>query len=288
MTDYGPIFEKFRTIKNMPTKQVADGLVSPQFLRKFERGESDVSLTNLLLLLSRVHVTLDEFFQETDGTLDTWLNQIESDLETAVIARDSFLLKKIIKQLDYDYQETGDKKFLYFGLVAKRFYDILFYDVYDMAISPVMTYLRSNEEWGTMELYLSSYCYQEFSEEEALFYGLNLLKQKHASQSVNNWRWDVSLHFCLNLLVKHHLQKAKQILMSYREKVFMKNDLKNIHCNLFYVYLEGIYDLLNGKENDSEKVIMIFREVLKCEGYANQLDDTYEFFKTRARKLKDC
>lgn len=96
--------------------------------------------------------------------------------------------------------------------------------------------------------------------------------------SINNWRWDVSLHFCLNLLINHHLQKAKQILIRYREKVFMKNDLKNIHCNLFYVYLEGIYDLFNGKENDSEKVIMIFREVLKYEGYANQLDDTYGFF----------
>lgn len=163
MEEYGMVFERIRMSKNISTKEISHGIVTPQFLRKFERGESNIRAENLLALLSRMHITTDEFFYMADNTLDAWLNIIEYKIDKAINTSNSFLLKDLIVELDKEYEITRDKKYYYFSLVTKNIYDIVFYKVYDESIVDLLEYLRESEYWGTMELFLASYAANSFS-----------------------------------------------------------------------------------------------------------------------------
>ena len=38
---FGPTFKKLREMRTMSIKEAADGIVTPQFLRQFEKGEKN-------------------------------------------------------------------------------------------------------------------------------------------------------------------------------------------------------------------------------------------------------
>src|SRR5699024_8257580 len=61
MKSYGETFRKIREEKGYSMKQVAEGVVSISFLSKFERGDSDISLSLFVQLLDRLFLSFDEF-----------------------------------------------------------------------------------------------------------------------------------------------------------------------------------------------------------------------------------
>ncbi len=61
MQPFGPTLKELRLEKNYTLKDTADRIVSVQFRSNFEKGVSDIKLTNFVLLLNRIHVTFEEF-----------------------------------------------------------------------------------------------------------------------------------------------------------------------------------------------------------------------------------
>lgn len=61
MNSFGRIFRDLRIQKNYSLKDVSNGILSPSFLSKFERGETDISLRNFYALLERLNISLSEF-----------------------------------------------------------------------------------------------------------------------------------------------------------------------------------------------------------------------------------
>ncbi|QAS70024.1 hypothetical protein DLJ48_05530 [Oenococcus sicerae] len=56
----GQTFRHIRQNKHFSSKEVCAGIVSRSFLYKFEQGESDIAVSKLLQLLSRIAVSFDE------------------------------------------------------------------------------------------------------------------------------------------------------------------------------------------------------------------------------------
>lgn len=67
MTEYGEIFHKIRIGKSLTLVKSAGDVVSPSFLARFEKGESDISLQNFLAVLRNINVTTEEFFLMGDS-----------------------------------------------------------------------------------------------------------------------------------------------------------------------------------------------------------------------------
>lgn len=59
---FGPVFKAFRESKGYQAQEVAEGIVSVQFLRRFEKGEADIRLSNFSLLLGRINVSFNDFW----------------------------------------------------------------------------------------------------------------------------------------------------------------------------------------------------------------------------------
>lgn len=89
----GKFFQEFREKKNQSIMNTSEGIVTPQFLRKYERENGDIRFSNLLQLLGRLNITFDEFVFEIDDSMDVWLYKIEEEIDQAYHAGNSFLLK---------------------------------------------------------------------------------------------------------------------------------------------------------------------------------------------------
>ena len=63
----GRVFHDFRTNRNITLKQVADETVSVSQISRFERGETDISLTKFLKMLENMHVEMNEFMDTMRG-----------------------------------------------------------------------------------------------------------------------------------------------------------------------------------------------------------------------------
>lgn len=91
----GKFFQEFREKKNQSIMNTSEGIVTPQFLRKYERENGDIRFSNLLQLLGRLNITFDEFVFEIDDSMDVWLYKIEEEIDQAYHAGNSFFIKKI-------------------------------------------------------------------------------------------------------------------------------------------------------------------------------------------------
>ncbi|ROZ37954.1 helix-turn-helix domain-containing protein, partial [Enterococcus avium] len=122
----GKFFQEFREKKNQSIMNTSEGIVTPQFLRKYERENGDIRFSNLLQLLGRLNITFDEFVFEIDDSMDVWLYKIEEEIDQAYHAGNSFLLKKFVENQEKLYRQTNEERFLFAALIGKRFYNYIF------------------------------------------------------------------------------------------------------------------------------------------------------------------
>src|SRR5699024_10854915 len=72
-----------REEKGYSLRQVSKGILSASFLSKFERGESDISLSHFLRIIDRLNITLDEFSFAANGYQLSELDQLRADITFA-------------------------------------------------------------------------------------------------------------------------------------------------------------------------------------------------------------
>ena len=84
----GEIFREFRTNRNISLKQIADNTVSASQISRFERGETDISLSRFLRVLENMHVEMNEFMAAVHGYEQTEIIQFMSQLVPLEYKRD--------------------------------------------------------------------------------------------------------------------------------------------------------------------------------------------------------
>ena len=97
--EMGALLKKIRLSKNLTLKELASDYLSVSFLSKFERGESDISLSRFFLLLDKLDVSIEEFYGILSQDNPTHTEKL---LESA----------SIIKTIVYRYRSTLEKSFI--------------------------------------------------------------------------------------------------------------------------------------------------------------------------------
>lgn len=79
---FGQTYKRIRVLKGYSLSYAAKDICSPQFLRKFESGESDITVTKLNRLLNKIYISWDEFIRENKGiSIDTFINYHVSNID---------------------------------------------------------------------------------------------------------------------------------------------------------------------------------------------------------------
>lgn len=283
----GKFFQEIREKKNQSIMNTSEGIVTPQFLRKYERENGDIRFSNLVQLLNRLNTTIDEFIFEIEESLDIWLYEIEEEIDQAYHAGNSFSLKKFVQKQEKLYQQTKEERFLFAALIGKRFYNYIFLPSYTVDLAPITNYLRETETWGKFEFFLITYNSDLFEPEEAFFYANQLVTQQHGSFEVRKWRFDAVLHLARYLIDENQLASAEKIMSAYLKNLTPNRDLKYLHHDL---YAKFVYGLLLIKKNDPrgarqcERVIEIFVEDCGYLNYGNRLNIVYQSTLAQAKQ----
>ena len=88
---YGQVFKELRESRNMKMKDVAEGIISTQTLRRFEAGETNVTIDVLMQLLQRIVVDSIDFMYKyaTEGGEMTGINPVlEAKIQEYEMIRD--------------------------------------------------------------------------------------------------------------------------------------------------------------------------------------------------------
>lgn len=150
-TTYGEAFRYLRESRGFTIKRTAENIVSPQFLSKFEKNNSSISLVNFSRLLVRLGVTFDDFFRLYYGeSVEFIANNFDNTLNTFLSKSD--ILRNSKKAIPFDFRDnpylphlTSDLIKDYFNTIMKIEWDT------DDDYQRILKYLNQFETWYTIE-----------------------------------------------------------------------------------------------------------------------------------------
>lgn len=157
MKNYGETFRTIREQKGYTMKRVAKGIVSISFLSKFERGDSDISLTSFVELLHRISLTFEEFqFLHHNHCVDL-LEEFFQEADDAYINRNLTKLRQLKKQELEKWYQTDMEPFRCNAIMLAVYESIILgtkVDTTEDDLAFLYEYLFKVEVWGYYELRL--------------------------------------------------------------------------------------------------------------------------------------
>lgn len=157
MDNYGETFRTIREQKGYTMKQVSRGIVSISFLSKFERGDSDISLTSFIELLHRISVTFEEFQFSHNNNRTEIMETFFQEAGDAYMNRNLGQLDRLKKQELDKWQKTGMEPFRCNAIMLNVYESIVRWTKFVAAegdLEFLYDYLFKVEVWGYYELRL--------------------------------------------------------------------------------------------------------------------------------------
>ncbi len=153
MDYYGYTFRRLRVRKNLTLEYVSKGITSVSFLSKFERGDSDISISNIIGLLDRLNVTLSEFLFIHNGYQKKGFQQLLTLVKESYVKKNIKMLKKLMSDEINIYIKTGEIKHrINSYMIEAIILDLQKEEMNSDKIQFITEYLWTTELWSEYEL----------------------------------------------------------------------------------------------------------------------------------------
>ena len=277
----GSVFHDFRTNRNISLKQIADENVSASQISRFERGESDISLTKFLKILDNMHVEINEFMASVRGYDKTETIRFMSQLVPLEYKRDIAGFQRLFQEQKTKYEKNPSVYQYHLNMILAQSFiskcdeTVPFPKKY---LNEVTDYLFSVEEWKIYELILIGNLY--------LFMDIALLHkmgqeilQNHSRNGANT---NLVLITLLNIWETCLHRDELLVAAYYKDNILpLLADETLLYERNLYHFLSGLYhfkcgEKARGKE-EMDQAIQIY-EWLDCSHLArNYKDDLIKY-----------
>ena len=147
---HGEFIKKIRKEKHFTQKELAEGILSKNFLSKFERGESKITSEIFMNLLERLNVSLDEFEQLVTSKHSQ--KEFLQKLDTFKSQKDVYLLENLKVEEKQLFQVDRNRRHLHNQILVEAHIQYLQGKNLDVKQKRVIqSYLFEVEEWGNYE-----------------------------------------------------------------------------------------------------------------------------------------
>lgn len=153
----GEVFHTFRINRNISLKQIADENISISQISRFERGETDISLSRFLKMLENMHVEVNEFMEAAHGYEKTETIRFMSQLVPLEYKRDKAGFQRLFQEQKEKYEKTPSVYQYHLNMILAQSFickcdeSVPFPGEY---LREVTDYLFGVEEWKIYELIL--------------------------------------------------------------------------------------------------------------------------------------
>ncbi|MGT2935891.1 Rgg family transcriptional regulator [Streptococcus castoreus] len=280
----GKTFRDIRMNRNITLQQIADQDISLSQLSRFERGQSDISLSKFLHALEKMQVEVKEFMDAASDFKKTEQIRFMSTLIPLEYARDVEGFKALQKEEKRKYeQEPNWKRYslnviLLQGLICKCDPSIAFPKAY---LDEVTDYLFSTETWQIYELILIGNLYLFIDIPLLDKMGREILKNHAYYQDIATHKHLVTITL-LNILETCLHRNALSYAQFYQEqlKPLLANETK-LYEKTIFLFLQGLNDYLSADcfsgIQKMTRAIQIF-EALDCPHMVQNYQKDFEHF----------
>lgn len=259
MNNYGKLFKKFRESRGLVLKDIAKLGVSVSHISRFERENTDLTISKFMLALNAINMPIDEFMYAANDFQRDEFNEILEKISLFVSERNvSGMEKLLITQV-----EKIEKRETFYTLntilIKIRLQDLSNKSYYDESdIQYLSDYLFSVEYWGCYELLLFANTVDVLNHQTMMLLSREMCKRSEFYKDLPNYR---RLHstMLLNCYIIS-IERDEYIDALYFEKQLNHNCFTEteIYEKLVFHYSKNLYEL---KKNRSNKAIL---EMKKC------------------------
>ncbi|WP_161978916.1 Rgg/GadR/MutR family transcriptional regulator [Streptococcus sp. S784/96/1] len=264
MTHYGDIFRTFRLDRQMKLSQVAGDGLSVSQLSRFERGESDLSVTKFFDALEKINVTPDEFMGQVNHYERAEQIKLMSQLARAHYRKDIKRLEQIV--VDEENKVLADQENKVARLNAILFRGMICdlnpsRQMRQEDLDQVSDHLFCTENWTIFELILIGNLFKFY--ETSYMYRLvdEVLQRKELYQDIATHRNLIEatllnvIEICID---RGDLTAAKH----YHDKLMpMLDNERNAYHRILQLYFKGLLAYASGDktgEQQMRQVVQIF------------------------------
>lgn len=250
MNYLGYVFRDIRLSKNYSLKEVSKGIISVSFLSKFERGNSDISLSKFSLLLDRLNLTLEEFMFISNDYKPTHLENILNNIKRAYENNDLALLLKIEEEEHEKWLKYNITSYLYNSIMIKALAHNLDSTIIfqkDDLIN-ISDYLFSVDNWGFYEIMLFGNTMHILNKDLVITLSKELTQKTEVYKNIKKFNEEV-IKVLLNTIVfcvEANKGKETQQFIQYVEKISEGTDFYFEKTKL--MFLKGIYNIATGNQ----------------------------------------
>ncbi|CAI3324936.1 Rgg/GadR/MutR family transcriptional regulator [Enterococcus cecorum] len=98
MENYGEIFKTYREARGLSLKDIAESGLSTSQLSRFEKGESDLTITKFIKALRKIKMPINEFMYTTNDFKIDEINRLWVQIQTLFITKDIHGLQKLLSE----------------------------------------------------------------------------------------------------------------------------------------------------------------------------------------------
>ncbi|WP_313176530.1 helix-turn-helix domain-containing protein [Streptococcus parasuis] len=276
MKNFGEIFKKFRESRGLRLKDVAKAGISTSQLSRFEKGETDLTISKFMLILDEINMPIDEFMYAVHDFHRDELNELLSKIRHFVSNHDVEGMKKLL----YSQMESENKMVKFYQLnmilLKIRLQDLsgeAYYNQKDL--NDLTDYLLSVEYWGYYELLIFSNTLDVLKHDVFMVLAREMSRRSDFYKEIPNNRRLIS-----SMLLNGYItcvERSKYIDALYFEKqldqcFFTETE---IYERLVFQYAQHLYH--HKKEKDCKAIIEMRKCIaaMKLAG-SNHLAKTYE------------
>ncbi|WP_342558128.1 helix-turn-helix domain-containing protein [Metasolibacillus sp. FSL K6-0083] len=248
MENLGFIFRNLRLDRNYSLSEVSEGILSPSFLSKFERGDSDISLSKFYLLLERLNITMDEFLFISNDYRPTQMEVLMRNVRVAYENNNLTLLLKLEQVEIEKLKKYNFKSYEYNAIMIRALAHNLDkkVEMKNTDIESLNNYLFSIENWGLYELMLFGNSMSILSIDSIITFSKEILNKTQMYRSIKKNKEHL-VRVLLNIIVSCiELNRTTSIsyFITSAEKIIERSDLYFEKIKL--LYLTGIYKIIIG------------------------------------------
>ncbi len=258
---HGEFIKKIRQEKHLTQKELAEGILSKNFLSKFERGESKITSEIFLNLLERLNVSLDEFEQLVTSKHSQ--KEFLQKLETFKSQKDRYLLENLKAEEKQLFQSDRNRRHLHNQILVEVHLQYLQGKNIDVKQKRVIqSYLFEVEEWGDYEWELFGNIVFCLSTKETHLY-LDSIFRKARLGKHDTMHKRMLCRILLNIFledIEANSSEASQVEVYLTE---LLQDEEFYYEKIRFYYLQGILHIYQGYVEKGKLECMKMIEIFK-------------------------
>lgn len=252
MENNGYFIKKLRLSKNLTQSQLAEGILSKNFLSRYERGESQVNDSTFLRLLERMNIYFSEFEElfQGENSQKEFLNEVIK----AKKENDAYLWEVLKKREEEAFEKSKNIRHLHNKILMEAFLaEMDGQTLSKISKRQILNYLLDIENWGLYEIELFGNFTIFFSPEENHQF-VHLLRKKKNHFSSERRYIEIASKLLLNILLKDILLGSK-----YGDDI-LKEIEQLLKREGFYAekmsaqFFKGILMIQRNQKTDGEKL----------------------------------